>query len=123
MITASRVIHINSANRTSGSNESFTTTFSLGSDESYTHCCVLQASIPNSYYLVQENFNVFNLEEKGVAIPITVPPGNYNSRSFITIVKNLLNAYSPNLFVYDININNSYSFRVNSTNSFLTKTS
>lgn len=109
MIANSRILHINSANRTGGTNSSFTYSFNLATDEEYDRCCVLQASVPISYYLVQDGYNTFTLQEGVSTATITVPAGNYNSRSFMTVVSGLLNTASPNGFTYAMTMNNTFS--------------
>ena len=59
-------------------------------------------NIPKSYYLVPAGYNTFVLQELGVNTTITVPPGNYNVTSFRTVLTTLLNAASPNHWVYAI---------------------
>lgn len=105
----SRTVHINSADRIAGTNEQFTYALNMSPDERYTHCCVLQASIPYSYYLVQSNFNTFQLKEGGTTTTITIPAGNYNEHSFSTIVVSLLNTNSPNNFIYTMTKKNSFN--------------
>lgn len=109
MLQNSRIIHINSADRTAGTNEQFSYALNMSPDERYTHCCVLQASVPYSYYLVQSNYNTFQLQEAATTTTITVPAGNYNEHSFLTIVVSLLNANSPNGFTYSIAKKNSFN--------------
>ncbi len=109
MLANSRVIHINSRDRVSGTNENFVFSFNLGINEVYTHCCVLQASIPVSYYMIQDGYNTFTLQEGIDTVVLTVEPGNYNTNSFKTLMTSLLNTNSPNLFTYAININNSFN--------------
>lgn len=109
MLSNSRVVHINSRDRVSGTNEQFMYSFNMGSNEVYTHCCVLQASVPVSYYMIQNGFNTFQLKEGISTVSIAIPPGNYNTSSFRTILIGLLNQNSPTLFTYNVVMNNSFS--------------
>ena len=85
----------------------FTYTFpNLDKSKQFDHVAVLPASIPKSYYLVQSGFNTFNLLENATSVPITLTPGNYNRNSLATSIKTLLNANSPNGWIYNITFNN-----------------
>jgi len=106
MIASSKIIHVNSDNRISGTSESFMFSFNKQAYTQYTHVCLLQCSIPSSYYLVQDNYNTFDLEENASTVTITLEPGNYTNKSFLFRVKELLNANSPNGYTYDITLNN-----------------
>jgi len=108
-ITNSRIVYINSLNRTTGSNEDFVTTLSVSPDEQYDTVCVLYAQIPISYYLVSSTSNTFQLKENSSIVTITIPAGNYTSYSFTNVVVPLLNSASPNHWVYSISINNSFN--------------
>lgn len=109
MLSNSRVVHVNSADRITGTNEQFTYSINMSPDEHYTHCCVLQASVPYSYFLVQGTYNTFELKEGVSSTTITVPAGNYNEHSFSVVVVSLLNANSPNGFVYAMTKKNSFN--------------
>lgn len=106
MLGRSRILNLNSEERSSGSHENANYTINISPDESYSHCCVLQASIPVSYYLVPEDRNTFQVDQGSVVTTVTVPPGNYNSLSFAKKIKTLVNEISPS-YVWDIKINNS----------------
>ncbi len=99
---SSKIIHVNSSDRVSGTNEKFKYTFALSLEEHYTHCVVLQASIPISYYLIQQGYNTFTLSENGTPVVISIPAGNYNIVSFIRTVVPLLNSNSPHGYTYAI---------------------
>lgn len=105
----SRIEYINSANRTTGTNENFVYTMSLAPDEYYDHVCVLFANVPISYYVVRAGFNTFKLQELTTTVTITIPPGNYSAASFISVVVPLINAASPNTWIYNISINNNFT--------------
>lgn len=103
-IQTSRIYYINSQNRISGSDSNFS--YLIPIDDQYTHVCVLQASIPMSFYLVRNGYNTFILNEKGTDILVTIPEGNYNYNNFMTTFKNALNNASLNHWSYDITFNN-----------------
>jgi hypothetical protein len=50
--------------------------------------------------------NTFTLQEGVSTVQITVPIGNYSKISFRIVLQNLLNANSPNLFVYTVKDDN-----------------
>jgi hypothetical protein len=96
--------------RLSGDHNNFSYQIQLPPNNEFTHCCLLSAVIPKSYYLVQNNYNTFILRENSVNTTITVPIGNYSATSFRTVVQSLLNANSSQAWTYTItypNISNS----------------
>jgi hypothetical protein len=105
------VFYINSAFRISGTDSDFTyfLKIPLGEIESYDNVCVVQAQIPKSYWIVNEPYNTFQLKEDAVTVTITIPPGNYNRKSFATTISSLLSASSPNTLTYTITYPNSQS--------------
>lgn len=92
---------VNSTNRISGTDSDFTIRIDLPPDKKYDSVVVLNASFPKSYYLVPKD-SFFTLRELTTNINITVPEGNYNRKSFSTVVTNLLNTNSPNGWTYSI---------------------
>jgi len=109
MISNSRILHINSDDRISGTASNFTWSYKKSGDEVYDRVCLLSASIPLSYYLIQDGYNTFQLRENVTTVTITVPAGNYNTTSFATTVSALLTASSPTSFVYAISMNNIFT--------------
>lgn len=93
----SRIYYINSARRESGTNSRFNYKIQIPENSGFDRVCVLQASIPISFYLVQDGFNTFSLTENFIIRTVTVPVGNYNVQNFITTVLALLNTGT---FVY-----------------------
>lgn len=104
----SRIVNINSEERSHGTHENGTYTITVSADESYSHCCVLQASIPVSYYLIPDGRNTFQVDLGDAKTPttITVPPGNYTALAFSKVVTALLNELDSN-YVWKITMNNS----------------
>ena len=90
-MSSKKIYYINSANRIEGSGSDFSYCLSIPIHSNFTYCSVIQASIPKSYYLVQENQNTFTLDENGTEYTITMPIGNYNRSSFIIKLQSLLN--------------------------------
>lgn len=72
-----------------------------------THVSVTQMFIPRSYYDIDTPFNTFQLREGASTVSITVPPGNYSLCQFIPDMQALLNANSPNGYMYTVSMVNS----------------
>jgi len=108
-ILEKRIFYINSGNQLSGSNNVFTYTANIPEWGRYNRATILQASIPVSYYAVQDGYNHFILTENGSSVTITVPAGNYNVNSFATVVNGLMNSNSPNGYSYVMKYPISYS--------------
>ena len=102
MISKSRIFYINSRNRNSGTDSNFLYSINLKEYTDFTHCCILQAEIPKSYYLVPEGKNTFTLEEDGKTAEITIEAGNYNRKNFATYLQTILNNQSPNGYTYTV---------------------
>lgn len=89
------VVNFNSKDRISGSNSNFTSeAIDIGINK-YDSVCVVQASIPKSFYNMPTGYNTFTLTE-GVrgSTTITVTPGSYNKNNLLTTIQTLLNAGS-----------------------------
>lgn len=94
-----RIIDINSDNRTSGSNSNFTVQLP-NLDQRYDRVSLVSASIPKTYYNVSAPYNTFILTEGVQTRIITVPVGNYSFNSFASVVQSLLIANSFNSIAY-----------------------
>jgi len=99
-ISASQILCINSNNRDSGSSSNFTASFDIRGD--YDYCVCKSASIPKTYYLVQNTYNTFQLSEDGIVVTITIPMGNYTKTDFSEAVKLALNTASPHGYIYSL---------------------
>lgn len=125
LITNKKIVYINSNNRQTGTHSNFSYFFDLQQDDSFDKVVVLQMLIPKTYYLIEDGYNTFQLQESTTTISITVTPGNYNRNSFATVIGNLLTAASPNGWTYSVsypNGNNSadtghYTFTVSGNSS------
>lgn len=102
-ILEKKIFYVNSRNRinSSDTDSNFSVKLDLPPGHDFNRVCLLDISIPKSYYLVQED-STFILQELGVNTTITVSPGNYNRRNFATTITSLLNLASPNLWTYSI---------------------
>jgi len=100
--------HLNSANRSSGTNGDFEIKIDITNGyniEDFDSVCLLSASIPKSYYAIQEGKNTFILTEGVVDTTITIPPGTYSATNFANLVASLLTTQSPNNWTYTCSIN------------------
>ena len=104
-ITESSKFYVNSRNRMSGTDSNFAYYFNIPKDSRYNKVCLLQASIPKSYYMVQEG-EYFDLQEGILTANITVPP-NYTRKSFAVVLQATLTTSSPNGWTYLITYPNS----------------
>ena len=101
-----RIYYINTLNKAGGTNENFQYHIQIP-NEGYDRVVLLQASIPSSFYMIQDGFNTFNLVENDIHTPIAVPAGNYSAKVFAKVVKELMNTASPHQWIYDITLPNS----------------
>ena len=105
-ITSSKIYYINTENKVSGTNSRFAYKIPIPVGSQFDRCVVLQASVPVSFYLIQDGFNSFILTEivKGVTHTqvITVAPGNYTSTSFAVLLSSILTKASG--FGYSYNV-------------------
>jgi hypothetical protein len=108
-VTNKRFLYINSFNRLSGTSSAFSIQIQVPPNENYDACTVTQVFIPVSYYLIVAGSNTFNLVENGVETEVTIPAGNYNVNSFCTVIPVLLNAASPNGWVYTMTYPQSFT--------------
>ena len=102
-----KIFYVNSRDRISGTDSDFIFKVDMPSMQNFNKICVLSIILPKSYFNVQNNYNTFILEEKGVQTIITVPAANYNRRSLATGIIDLLNTNSPNTWIYDMTYPNS----------------
>jgi hypothetical protein len=91
------VISLNSKDRVGGENSNFISkAIDLGINK-YDSVCLVQASIPRSFYNVATNFNTFTLREPAPllrTITITMPVGSYNKINFASVLATTLTAAS-----------------------------
>jgi hypothetical protein len=105
---ASKLVYINSEQRQAGSSSNFSFQMTIPQGV-FDRVCVLQASIPQSYYIIENGINTFILRELGVDTTITIPAGNYNVFSMATAVSTLLTTASLNLWIYKMTYPNSFT--------------
>jgi len=99
-ITSPLVINFNSKDRIQGSNSSFLSEpVDLGNNK-FDSVCLVQASLPKSFYNMPSGFNTFILRESVTDRTITIPPGSYTRINLQTVLSNLLTSISPNSLTY-----------------------
>src|SRR2546423_12123643 len=105
MMISSSKFYVNSRNRISGTDSDFSYYFDMPKDSKYNKVCLLQASIPKSYYMVQAGEH-FTLQEGKLTAQITVTPANYSRKSFAAVLQSSLTTNSPNGWSYVITYTN-----------------
>lgn len=102
----SRVIQLNSLDRIAGTNGNMIIDMPIDQDQhDFDSVCLISASIPKSYYLIQQGFNTFILQEDATPKTIIIDPGNYSVSSFIVKIITILNIESPNGLTYSASFN------------------
>lgn len=91
------VVYVNSYDRISGTSSNFTVDISqqVKPVNDYDHIVLLNASIPKSYYLINDFTNTFQISETSFPTrTISIPNGNYTLTSLISILNTLIAAAS-----------------------------
>jgi len=106
------VYHLNSNNRLNGSHQDFEIKVELtnGKIVDYDSVVVLSASVPKSYYAIEDGRNAFDLIEidlllNPVTTTITIPPGTYSASDFTDLIQGLLNTNSSQGWTYSMSVN------------------
>jgi hypothetical protein len=107
--TQKQLFYIDSHKRTNGSDSKFSYILDVDPNVDFTDVVLLSASIPLSYYIVDNNNNTFTITENlgaGDLVRIlTLPIGNYNRISFARVLTSVLNDNS-NTYIYTISYEN-----------------
>ena len=106
LIQDKQIFYIDSNDRTTGNNSDFRINLVFDKDKEFDKVVVLQCLLPQSYYLIQAGSNTFTLIEGLNQATISISPGNYNRRSFATVLTGLLNVGSPNGWTYSVTFPN-----------------
>lgn len=106
MLPRKRWFYITSGIQLSETISTFNAELQIPDSEDYDRIVLTQVLIPLSYYVIGAGDNVFELNENGVAITITIPPGNYDTTNFPAIIGPLLTASSLNGITYTVSYPN-----------------
>jgi len=99
-----RLYYVNTLFKKTGTNQSFSFEFQIPATENYDRVVLLQATIPNTFYLIQDSYNTFTLREDGVDTKIIIPPGNYSAKVFAKVLSPLMTQSSPNGWIYTVTL-------------------
>ncbi len=120
-ITPPLIINFNSKDRVSGTNSNFNSIpVDLGNN-AFDTVCLVQASLPKSFYNMPSGYNTFTLRENSTSVTITIPRGSYTRINLQSVLASVLTAASPNGRTYTVSYPAStvadtfhYTFSVNS---------
>jgi hypothetical protein len=120
-ITPPLIINFNSKDRVSGTNSNFNSMpVDLGNN-AFDTVCLVQASLPKSFYNMPSGYNTFTLRENSTSVTITIPAGSYTRINLQSVLASVLTAASPNGRTYTVSYPAStvadtfhYTFSVNS---------
>lgn len=101
------IYHLNSNNRLNGEHQDFKVKIELtnGDIRDYDSVVVLSASVPKSYYAIEDGRNTFDLIENSTTTTITITPGTYSASDFVDLIQQLLNDNSSQGWTYAMSIN------------------
>jgi hypothetical protein len=123
------VINFNSKDRVSGTNSNFfSQPVDLGNN-AFDTVCLIQASIPKSFYNIPSGYNTFVLRETDglttTDTTITIPPGSYTRINFQSTLATILTNASPDGLTYTVSYPASteadtfhYTFNVNGSDVY-----
>ena len=101
----SKVLYIDSNNRTSGSHTNFSISLDINRNY-YDKCCLLQLSVPKSFYNFPSGKNTFTLREKNLGgttdTTITIPPANYNVINICNVLSSIMTSSSTKGYTYSV---------------------
>lgn len=121
-LTPPLVINFNSKDRVQGSNSSFLSQpVDLGNNQ-FDSVCIVQASLPKSFYNMPTGYNTFTLKENATSVIVTIPVGSYTRINLQSVLASVLTTASPNALLYTVSYPAStvadtfhYTFTVNSS--------
>ncbi len=121
-ITPPLIINFNSKDRVSGTNSNFNSLpVDLGNN-AFDTVCLVQASLPKSFYNIPSPYNTFVLQEGLLSATVTIPVGSYNRINLQSVLATRLTVASPNGLTYTVSYPAStvadtfhYTFTVNSS--------
>lgn len=121
-ITPPLIINFNSKDRVSGTNSNFNSLPADLGNNAFDTVCLVQASLPKSFYNIPSPYNTFVLRENATSVTVTIPVGSYNRINLQSVLATRLNLVSPNGLTYTVSYPAStaadtfhYTFTVNSS--------
>lgn len=121
-ITPPLIVNFNSKDRISGTNSNFNSMpIDLGNN-AFDTVCLVQASLPKSFYNMPSGYNTFTLKENATSVTVTIPAGSYTRINLQSVLATILTTASPNALTYTVSYPAStvadtfhYTFTVNSS--------
>lgn len=96
-----QTVYVRSQDRTNTSDSISDFTYEINlTDPEFDSVCLKSCSFPKSWYIIQAGYNTFTLREASVNYTITIPPGNYNTRSLTTEISLLLTSATVSTYTY-----------------------
>lgn len=89
--------YVDSDYRISGTSSNFV--YKIELPKPFNRCCVISASIPKTWYLIQSGYNTFSVTEASGTRTITIPVGDYTVTNFTTV---LLAQLNTGTYVYSV---------------------
>ncbi len=121
-LTPPIILNFNSKDRVSGTNSNFNSLPADLGTNAFDTVCLVQASLPKSFYNVPSGYNTFTLQEGLLSATVTIPVGSYNRINLQSVLATRLTAASPSAFTYTVSYPPStaadtfhYTFTVNSS--------
>lgn len=105
-----QVYYVNSRDRISGTDSNFLIKLNIDGNKEFDRIVILDLSIPKSMYNINSYNNTFivkNEDELDGERIITIPHGNYNRKTFVSTLTNLLNTLQPSGWSYSISYSSS----------------
>ena len=103
------IYYINPDNRTNTNDISsaFSIKIEMPVNHNYDHMCLLNASIPKSYYMIEKGYNTFYIQELGISYLVSLNIGNYSKNIWLVEIARALNAATSHnvLWVYTVSFN------------------
>lgn len=96
------ILSFTSRDRVQGDNSSFVSRPLNIPENKYDSVCLLQASIPRSFYNVPANRNTFILEEDGVESIVTLKPASYNVYNIQKALSDAMTLASTHGWIYTV---------------------
>jgi hypothetical protein len=96
------ILSFSSRDRVQGTNSSFVSRALNVPDNKFDSVCLLQASIPRSFYNVPKGRNTFILEENLVQTQVSLKPASYNVYNIQKILSDAMTSASSQGWIYTV---------------------